>query len=111
MKFGHHMSALASSGWGTACEAEKVQRTFLRKAFGGMPASATGDVILFKSGCTPLLHAWVSRLVGWYNRVIARSDDDIVKIPIIFNRLTIWLKKGYQRMRVIKTDAGAGAII
>ena len=81
----YHMNALASSGWGTACEAEKVQRTFLRKAFGGMPASSTCDVMLLESGCTPLLHAWVSRLVGWYNRIIARSNDDIVKIALKAN--------------------------
>ena len=50
-----------------------------------MPASSTCDVMLLESGCTPLLHAWVSRLVGWYNRIIARSNDDIVKIALKAN--------------------------
>ena len=75
----YHMCKLAQDGWGSSCEAEKVQRIFLRKAFGGMPESSTGDVILLESGCTPMLHAWVLRVVGWYNRIVARPDSDIVK--------------------------------
>ena len=81
----YHMTRLANDGWGSACEAEKVQRMFLRKAFGSMPESSTGDVILLESGCRPLLHAWVLRAVGWYNRIIARPVHDIVRIALRAN--------------------------
>ena len=118
----YHMSKLAAAGCGTGCKAaEQVQRMFLRKAFGGMPDSSTGDVMLFESGCVPMMHAWVMRVVGWYNRIIARPDDDIVKValkahlelafdesPIIPDALPVnsacWSGAFYDMVRVINQD-------
>jgi hypothetical protein len=65
--------------WGLSGEAELFHRKFLRWAFGNMPQSTLGRVLLHESARMPVVHKWVQQAVGWYNNIIKRSATDVVR--------------------------------
>lgn len=64
---------------GEGCEPEKMHRRFLRWAFGMLPQSVDSVVLLQEAGRGPIVHGWLKQLLTWYNRIVTRSSDDIVR--------------------------------
>lgn len=56
----YHCAPLANAegGWGDKGEAEKLQRMFLRGAFGGLPETTTGVVMMEEAARSPKMHSW-----------------------------------------------------
>jgi hypothetical protein len=65
--------------WGMRCTPERLHRRFLRWAFGSLPQSVDGTVLLIEAGRAPLVHSWVKQLLTFYNRAVKRTAGDIVQ--------------------------------
>ena len=35
------------------------------------------------TGCSPIMHHWVARMLGFWNGIMQRPDHDIVKIALL----------------------------
>jgi hypothetical protein len=69
-------------GMGTGRKAvakgEAVHKTFLRDTL-QVPRSTSIAMMMSEVGTSPLMHAWARQMLGWWNRMVARRDGDIVK--------------------------------
>jgi hypothetical protein len=76
----YHMHNLdnPSVAWGSGGEAEMMHRIFLRSIFQVRPRT-TGAALMTEARRSPIMHSWFKLSIGWWNRIVARSDSDIVK--------------------------------
>jgi hypothetical protein len=68
--------------WGDQGAAEAFQRGFLRHLL-GVRASVSGPALLLECERTPVMHSWVSQAAGWWNRVMQRPADDLVRVCVM----------------------------
>jgi hypothetical protein len=66
-------------GWGENGDAELLQRGFLKHLF-GVRRQTHGAALLLEAERAPVMHNWVGQTAGWWNRVMARPSDDLVKV-------------------------------
>jgi len=78
-----HMHGL-SHDWGMDGVAENFHRKFLRAVF-RVPDSVTNAVLMHESRRMPLKHAWCKQIIGWWNRILARPADDLVRQALTTN--------------------------
>lgn len=76
----YHMHDMASvpTAWGSGGEAEMFHRNFLRSTF-QVRTRSTGAPLMVEARRTPIMHSWFKLVIGWWNRIVARPDTDIVK--------------------------------
>lgn len=76
----YHLSDMPSTtvAWGSGGEAEKLHRSFLRSIF-QVRKSTTIAPLMNEARRTPIMHSWAKLILGWWNRIVARPDTDIVK--------------------------------
>jgi hypothetical protein len=65
--------------WGMDSEVELLHRTFMRWSFGMLPKSVDKVTLLLEAGRVPMVHGWVKQMLSWYNRVVSRAVDDLVR--------------------------------
>jgi hypothetical protein len=100
--------------WGLLGKAELFHRQFLRWAFGNMPHSTPGMVLLHESARMPVVHKWVQQAVGWYNNIIKRRDTDVVRralqASLSEGTAGSWGKAFLTLLRVINQQWGEAAV-
>lgn len=77
----YHTHSMQQHRWVGNVDAENLQHMFLRMAF-QVPKSTTIAVLMNEARREPLSHAWVEQAVGFYNKVVRRAADDLVKIAM-----------------------------
>ncbi len=72
--------ATQESAWGVGSKllGENVHKAFLRDTL-QVPKSACVILMMTEVGAVPLMHAWAKQMAGWWNRMVARRDGDMVK--------------------------------
>ena len=82
----YHTSKIGTARmhWGGKGPAECIQLNFLRQCL-GVPTSAPVAAMMHETGCSPIMHHWVARMIGFWNGIIQRPDHDIVKIALLDN--------------------------
>lgn len=78
----YHMHSMGRQGWGASSTVEEIQRCFLRMAM-QVPKSTTVAVLMNEARRLPLQHAWLKQTVTWYNKIVARAVDDLVKCALV----------------------------
>jgi hypothetical protein len=77
----YHLATMQRTEWGESADVEDLQKSFLRSVF-QVPKSTTVHVMMCEARCSPLMHKWFELSVRWWNKVVARSDDDLVKCAV-----------------------------
>jgi hypothetical protein len=74
----YHMHDMGSrqKQWGQATDVEELQKVFLRMVL-HMPRSTSVAVMMNEAQRRPLMHAWFTQTVRWYNKIVAREHDVI----------------------------------
>jgi hypothetical protein len=72
--------ATQESAWGMGSKllGENVHKTFLRDTL-QVPKSACIVLMMSEVGAAPMMHGWAKQMAGWWNRMVARRDGDMVK--------------------------------
>jgi hypothetical protein len=65
--------------WGDQGTAETFHRNFFRHLL-GVRTTASGAAVLLECERAPVMHSWVSQAAGWWNRVMQRPADDLVRV-------------------------------
>jgi hypothetical protein len=55
-----------------------MHRMFLRSIF-QVRTRTTGAALMTEARRIPIMHSWVKLALGWWNRIVARPDNDLVK--------------------------------
>ncbi len=58
---------------------EQIHRLFLRWAFGMLPKSVDGTVLLMEAYRDPLIHGWLKPTLVWFDKVVARPRGDLTR--------------------------------
>jgi hypothetical protein len=77
----YHLACMRQKGWGASHPVEDLQTSFLRQSF-QVPKSTTIAMMMNEARRTPLMHAWFEQTVTWWNKVVKRPDDDLVKCAL-----------------------------
>lgn len=82
----YHMEDMPKNNcdWGAKCEAEMLHRIFLRSIF-QVRTRSSGPPLMNEARRSPIMHSWFKLAIGWWNRIIAREDGDIVKQALTEN--------------------------
>lgn len=67
--------------WGSGYHAERLHAFFLRHCT-GLPASAPLAPLMHDLGRTPVTHAWLNRIMCFWNRVMKRPASDLVRMAL-----------------------------
>lgn len=73
------MSDWIASRWGDQGEAEVLHRHMLRRCF-KVWQSTPGVFLLDELGRVPMMHSWFKRCIGWWNNIMCRDDEDVVRV-------------------------------
>jgi hypothetical protein len=47
-----------------------------------IPKSTTLGPVMHETNRIPVMHSWCKQVLGWWNRIVARPDNDIVKLTL-----------------------------
>ena len=71
----------AMGKWGGCGSVEQLHRSFLYRCFGVKPSTPIA-CIMSAVDRVPVVHAWLARVLGWWNGVIRRPGDDVVRMAL-----------------------------
>ena len=72
----------ANQQWGGKGKAEALHRSFLYRCMGVKPSTPYA-CIMAATGRSPVAHAWLTRVLKWWNGVVQRDHEDVVRIALI----------------------------
>jgi Reverse transcriptase (RNA-dependent DNA polymerase) len=78
----YHLASLARAAWGEKAPVEDLQKCFLRYAF-QVPTTTTVAVMMSEARCQPLMHTWFKLTVNWYNSMVVRRANDLVRCALV----------------------------
>jgi hypothetical protein len=67
--------------WGEKADVEELQKMFLRTAM-QVPKSTTIPVMMSEGRCSPLMHTWFKQSITWWNSVVVRRNDDLLRCAV-----------------------------
>lgn len=111
----YHLQQLGhgSIDWGAAASpAEDLQRAFLRRICGA-PDSVTVGVLMCELQRSPVLHGWCKQSIRWYNTIVKRPQDDLVRTALLSSISAIngdsWGQAFHNMVRCVD-EASAGMV-
>jgi hypothetical protein len=70
--------------WGAKGAAEQVHKDFLHRTL-GVKACAPVAAVMAVTGREPIAHAWLRRLLRFWNGIVKRPEDDMVRAALACN--------------------------
>jgi hypothetical protein len=70
-----------TKGWGSNGVQEDLHKAFLRQCL-MVPKSTTLGPMMHETNRIPIMHGWCKQVLGWWNKIVARPDNDIVKLAL-----------------------------
>jgi hypothetical protein len=70
-----------AQAWGCKGPAEELHRTYMRCCMGlkqSTPMAGMYDL----TGRHPMAHDWLARVLGWWNGIVGRAADDVVRVAL-----------------------------
>ncbi len=77
----YQLHDVGSKSWGENHVCEQMQRSFVRYCF-GVRSQTPVAVMMNEARRQPLVRSWCQRAVRWWNKVVARDDDDLAFIAV-----------------------------
>jgi hypothetical protein len=68
--------------WGSNGAAERLHMIYLR-AILCLPTAAPTAAIMHETGRVPIMHLWLQRALRFWNRIMARPADDLVRMAAV----------------------------
>ena len=72
---------MQTKGWGAQGDAEEIHRAYMRRCL-EVPSTAPNACVMHLTGRHPVMHDWLSRVLGWWNGVVARDASDLVRVAL-----------------------------